>query len=159
MFDYLFWLVRPRFIDPMRRINIEAIQNQTVHMSCEATGDPPPRVTWFKRDVELFPPGSFLTSSSAQDLHKTVMPLQGDQILQITNVQKSDAGDYACMASNGGEAIEKKFNLTVISMCSNFVHSFIDYIFNLFLVLHQAFAYSLFPLIICSYEQVSSCCA
>ncbi|KAL5107767.1 Hemicentin-1 [Taenia crassiceps] len=106
--------VRPRFIDPMRRINIEAIQNQTVHMSCEATGDPPPRVTWFKRDVELFPPGSFLTSGSAQDLHRTVMPLQGDQILQITNVQKSDAGDYACMASNGGEAIEKKFNLTVI---------------------------------------------
>ncbi|EUB62928.1 Hemicentin-1 [Echinococcus granulosus] len=106
--------VRPRFVDPMRKINIEAIQNQTIYMSCEATGDPPPRVTWFKRDVELFPPGSFLTSSSTQDSHKTVMPLQGDQILQITNVQKSDAGDYACMASNGGEAIEKKFNLTVI---------------------------------------------
>ncbi|VUZ55036.1 unnamed protein product [Hymenolepis diminuta] len=108
--------VRPRFLDPIRKINIEAIQNQTVHMSCEATGDPAPRVTWFKRDVELFPPGSFSTSGtgSLHDSTKNVMPLQGDQILQITNVQKSDAGDYTCMASNGGEAIEKKFNLTVI---------------------------------------------
>ncbi|VDN96274.1 unnamed protein product [Rodentolepis nana] len=108
--------VRPRFLDPIRKINIEAIQNQTVHMSCEATGDPTPRITWFKRDVELFPPGSFSTSGtgSLHDSPKNVMPLQGDQILQITNVQKSDAGDYICMASNGGEATEKKFNLTVI---------------------------------------------
>lgn len=108
-------------MDPLRKVSIEAIQNQTVHMSCEATGDPPPRVTWFKRDVELFPPGSFSTTGSGQDSSKNVMPLQGDQILQITNVQKSDAGDYTCMVSNGGEAIEKKFNLSVVSRCHLFM--------------------------------------
>lgn len=116
VFPICFRVVRPRFMDSMRKISINAIQNQTVHMSCEAIGDPPPRVTWFKRDVEVFPLGTFSASGIlGAGERANVMPMQGDQILQLTNVQKDDSGDYTCIVSNGGEAIEKKFNLTVIS--------------------------------------------
>lgn len=93
-----------------------------MHLSCEVTGDPPPGITWFKRDVELFPPNSFISSQGASatgvysQRYPNIMPLQGEQILQLTNVQKADAGDYTCMASNGGDAIEKRFNLNVIRM-------------------------------------------
>ncbi|VDN11827.1 unnamed protein product [Dibothriocephalus latus] len=110
--------VRAQFVNAVRKINIDAIQNQTVHMSCEVTGDPPPKVTWFKRDVELFPMGSFLQPGASAGAFSSrfphIMPLQGEQILQLTNVQREDAGDYTCMATNGGDAIEKKFNLSVI---------------------------------------------
>ncbi len=116
---------------------MEAIQNQTIHLSCEATGDPTPRITWFKRDVELFPMHGGGFGGRTMQHHggisgspRNVIPLQGDQVLQLTNVQKGDAGDYAGMASNGGDAIEKKFNLTVIRK-SIFASYFISY--NVFL--------------------------
>ncbi|CAH8631898.1 unnamed protein product, partial [Dicrocoelium dendriticum] len=106
--------VRPKFIDPIRRTHIQAIQNETIQLTCEATGEPRPRFAWFKRDVEILRPkvGSPLQYSGSD--RSSIAILSGDQILQISNIQLDDKGEYTCTASNGGGTIEKKFNVTVV---------------------------------------------
>ncbi|KAF8561358.1 hypothetical protein P879_00953, partial [Paragonimus westermani] len=105
--------VRPRFVDPTRRTQIQAIQNETLQLPCEATGEPRPRFAWFRRDVEILRP-KVLTPHYAGSEQSNIAILSGDQILQISNIQLSDTGEYTCTASNGGGTIEKKFNVTVI---------------------------------------------
>lgn len=105
--------VRPRFIDPKRREHIQAVQNETIQLMCEATGEPRPQFAWFKRDVEILRP-KVIQSPYAAAHSSNMVILSGDQILQISNIQSVDQGEYACTASNGGGTIEKKFNVTVI---------------------------------------------
>ncbi|CAL8103250.1 unnamed protein product [Calicophoron daubneyi] len=105
--------VRPRFLDPVRRAQIQAIQNETIQLACEATGEPRPRFAWFKRDVEILRP-QVISNRYAGATGSNIAVLSGDQLLQISNIQLEDAGEYACTASNGGGTIEKKFNVSVI---------------------------------------------
>ncbi|KAA0186981.1 Hemicentin 1, partial [Fasciolopsis buskii] len=105
--------VRPRFIDPTRRTHIQAIQNETIQLACEATGEPRPRFAWFKRDVEILRP-KVISPHFEGSQRSNIAILSGDQLLQIANIQLEDKGEYACTASNGGGTIEKKYNVTVI---------------------------------------------
>ncbi|GAA55160.1 hemicentin-1 [Clonorchis sinensis] len=105
--------VRPKFVDATRRIHVQAVQNETIQLQCEATGEPRPRFSWFKRDVEILRP-KVIGSPFGGSERSNIAILSGDQILQISNIQLKDKGEYACTASNGGGTIEKKFNVSVI---------------------------------------------
>ncbi|TPP57161.1 Hemicentin 1 [Fasciola gigantica] len=106
--------VRPRFIDSTRRTHVQAIQNETIQLACEATGEPRPRFAWFKRDVEILRQ-KVISPHFEGSQRSNIAILSGDQLLQISNIQLEDKGEYACTASNGGGTIEKKFNVTVIA--------------------------------------------
>ena len=74
--------------------------NKTASLpKCHVTGNPPPKVTWFKVLGQL-PPGRSLSNNGS---------------LSIQRVQKSDSGHYTCRASNllGTQAAHT--NLVVVS--------------------------------------------
>ena len=52
-------------------------------LTCNASGDPHPRITWTKDGV----PGSLFSASG--------------YLLHLVDVQREDAGSYICTASNG----------------------------------------------------------
>ena len=57
-------------------------ESDDLELSCNATGNPSPNITWFKvRDPS--------------------MNLAPGEVLQVKNVTKSDSGVYQCVASNG----------------------------------------------------------
>ncbi|CAH8874719.1 unnamed protein product [Trichobilharzia szidati] len=105
--------VRPKFVDPTRKIHIQAVQNETIQLACEATGEPRPRFAWFKKDIEIVQP-QFMDPRYIHPQLSSLAILSGDQMLQISNIQPRDQAEYTCTVSNGGGTIEKKFNVTVI---------------------------------------------
>uniref|UniRef100_A0A2I2Y6I0 Leucine rich repeats and immunoglobulin like domains 1 n=1 Tax=Gorilla gorilla gorilla TaxID=9595 RepID=A0A2I2Y6I0_GORGO len=60
---------------------------ETVALQCKATGNPPPRITWFKGDRPL---------SLTERHHLT----PDNQLLVVQNVVAEDAGRYTCEMSN-----------------------------------------------------------
>jgi hemicentin len=78
-------------VPPVLRFDQEdytVIINSPVQMSCEATGLPPPNVTWTKGGIEL-------TGNETNGAH-----LLSNGALRIASVQREDAGHYECVASN-----------------------------------------------------------
>ncbi|KAL3315722.1 hypothetical protein Ciccas_005642 [Cichlidogyrus casuarinus] len=117
--------VRPQFVDRKRKVNINAIQNQTISLMCEVKGDPTPKITWFRKDIEIIsdrreesyqrPNYGSQGASIGGELYNPRMSVDhGDQIIRFSNIQPEDAGEYTCAASNGGGTIERKFIVTVI---------------------------------------------
>ena len=70
-----------------------ALEGVAYTLSCEATGDPMPTVTWIK-------------VSNNQRTH--------GNILKFTNIDRNDAGDYKCEANNrcGMEAKTEAINVS-----------------------------------------------
>ena len=68
---------------PPSQLQISAVQNVTVR--CQATGDPPPKVTWMKENGVL-PVG------------RSKVSLDGTLI--IWNTKQEDSGKYTCVASS-----------------------------------------------------------
>ena len=74
----------PKFaVRPPQKLEVLASQNITV--SCQATGDPKPTVTWMKENGEL-PSGRSKVSV--------------DGTLEIWNFKEEDSGKYTCAASS-----------------------------------------------------------
>ena len=67
------------------------MEGQNVTFSCEVEGNPTPSVTWTKNGQRLnIEANSRLTASSANNSHN----------LTITDVHRSDGGQYRCVANN-----------------------------------------------------------
>ena len=81
--------VGPEISEPP--IDTTKIEGQTVVLSCLVAGYPTPAVAWTKNDVEL---------NSIGNLRLSVSSKNGNHTLKITDVQKSDAGQYRCVANN-----------------------------------------------------------
>ena len=81
--------VGPEISEPP--IDTTKIEGQTVVLSCLVAGYPTPAVAWTKNDVEL---------NSIANLRLSVSSKNGNHTLKITDVQKSDAGQYRCVANN-----------------------------------------------------------
>ena len=68
-------------VAPVRKSEVDAGQN--LMLTCNADGDPKPKVTWTKDGV---PQNQFNSVGSA---------------LHLINIQGKDVGSYRCTASNG----------------------------------------------------------
>ena len=68
------------------RGNRTVLEGDKLNLTCEATGQPEPNITWMKEK-----PGN---------QGNTVVVREG-KVLNITNVKATDAGNYTCTADNG----------------------------------------------------------
>ncbi|KAM3610982.1 uncharacterized protein V6R79_011806 [Siganus canaliculatus] len=79
----------------------EVVLGHPVSLSCESNAIPPPKLSWYKD-------GQKLSSGNG------VVVLPGGQVLQITRVQKEDAGRYTCQAVNEAGEDHMHFDLEVL---------------------------------------------
>ncbi|XP_012329179.2 leucine-rich repeats and immunoglobulin-like domains protein 1 isoform X3 [Aotus nancymaae] len=79
---------------------------ETVALQCKATGNPPPRITWFKGDHPL---------SLTERHHLT----PDNQLLVVQNVVAEDAGQYTCEMSNtlGTERAHSQLSILPAASC------------------------------------------
>ncbi|XP_061698583.1 matrix-remodeling-associated protein 5-like [Syngnathoides biaculeatus] len=82
----------PTFNDDNRYQVIKVRQGATAVIRCQATGDPPPTVTWFSPARRVIPANSGFYSG------RIVVASGGT--LEVHQARKIDAGNYTCRASN-----------------------------------------------------------
>ena len=106
----LFYIsVGPEISEPP--INVTKIEGQTVVLRCLVAGYPTPTVAWTKNGVELNVTANSQLSVSSRD---------GNHTLKITDVQRSDAGQYRCVANNSLQTSESfPSTLTVQCKCKS----------------------------------------
>ncbi|XP_066977996.1 papilin isoform X17 [Macrobrachium rosenbergii] len=85
-------------IDPQ----VTAEENYVINLRCETIGVPKPKVTWYRGNYEVDTEGG---SSRFR-----VLP---NGSLQIVNIERSDAGEYRCKATNILGTAEKTTSFTV----------------------------------------------
>ncbi|XP_034265503.1 hemicentin-1 isoform X1 [Pantherophis guttatus] len=93
--------VPPTIEGPQQEWINETISNP-ITLTCDATGIPPPAITWFKN-------GKPLENSAT---HKLLI-LSGGNKLQIARPDYSDNGNYSCIASNVEGKAQKFYVLSV----------------------------------------------
>uniref|UniRef100_A0A8C1K3P7 Hemicentin-1 n=1 Tax=Cyprinus carpio TaxID=7962 RepID=A0A8C1K3P7_CYPCA len=93
--------VPPRLDGPAVERVVETISNP-VTFACDATGIPPPSLTWLKN-------GRVIENSESLEMHI----LSGGSKLQISRSQLSDSGTYTCVASNVEGKARKNYHLTI----------------------------------------------
>ena len=67
--------------------NITTREGQNVTLHCNATGNPAPKISWYKDGYPINNSFSTILSPSHEQL-------------TITNVNRTDSGDYTCRAKN-----------------------------------------------------------
>ncbi|XP_036128071.1 hemicentin-1 [Molossus molossus] len=93
--------VPPSIEGPEREVVVETISNP-VTLTCDATGIPPPTITWLKNHKPI-------ENSDSLEVHI----LSGGSKLQIARSQRSDSGNYTCIASNMEGKAQKKYILSI----------------------------------------------
>ncbi|KAI1891477.1 hypothetical protein AGOR_G00144220 [Albula goreensis] len=93
--------VPPTIDGPADEKVLETISNP-VTFACDATGIPPPSLTWLKN-------GRPIANSESLEMHI----LSGGGKLQIARTQLSDSATYTCVASNVEGEARKNYQLTV----------------------------------------------
>ncbi|XP_065340926.1 lachesin-like [Cloeon dipterum] len=85
-----------------------ALEGGTVQIKCKATGLPDPTVTWRREDSK-----SIVLRQDGSREKQVVRTVEGE-VLMLTNVARSDMGNYLCIASNGvPPTISKRFSVSV----------------------------------------------
>ncbi|XP_029915084.1 hemicentin-1 [Myripristis murdjan] len=79
----------------------EVVLGHPITLSCESNAIPPPKLSWYREGHKL---------STADG----VVLLPGGQVLQISRVQKEDAGKYTCQAVNEAGEDRMHFDLEVL---------------------------------------------
>ena len=87
---------------------ITVSQGDPLSLDCEATGNPPPSITWFK-DGDI------------------LMPINGrvsiiNQVVFITSLYSTDEGNYTCVASNSEGSVSDSTLITVLGE-TTFIHT------------------------------------
>uniref|UniRef100_A0A3Q3K3Y4 Hemicentin 1 n=1 Tax=Monopterus albus TaxID=43700 RepID=A0A3Q3K3Y4_MONAL len=93
--------VPPSIDGPAEESVVETISNP-VTFACDATGIPPPSLSWLKN-------GRPIENTESLEMHI----LSGGSKLQIAWSQLSDSGTYMCVASNVEGKAHKSYHLTV----------------------------------------------
>ncbi|XP_029988074.1 hemicentin-1 [Sphaeramia orbicularis] len=93
--------VPPSIDGPAEESVVETISNP-VTFACDATGIPPPSLTWLKN-------GRPIENSESLEMHI----FSGGGKLQIARSQLSDSGTYTCVASNVEGKARKSYRLTI----------------------------------------------
>ena len=76
--------------------------NQQLYLTCEASGNPPPKIVWMRQYQVIPPYGN--PSVRIRD--------QGRQLL-LTNAQLLDEGEYTCLVSNPAGNASVDFSVSV----------------------------------------------
>ncbi|XP_011246353.1 hemicentin-1 isoform X3 [Mus musculus] len=93
--------VPPTIEGPETEVIVETISNP-VTLTCDATGIPPPTITWLKNHKPI-------ENSDPLEVHI----LSGGSKLQIARPQRSNSGNYTCVASNMEGKAQKNFILFI----------------------------------------------
>nr|XP_054608122.1 hemicentin-1 isoform X2 [Nothobranchius furzeri] len=93
--------VPPSIDGPGNESVVETISNP-VTLTCDATGIPPPSLTWLKN-------GHPIENSDSLEMHI----FSGGSKLQIARLQFPDGGTYTCVASNMEGTAHKSYHLTL----------------------------------------------
>ncbi|XP_061539337.1 LOW QUALITY PROTEIN: hemicentin-1 [Phycodurus eques] len=94
-------LVPPSIVEQGSVTDTKVKERHNITLTCEASGNPIPEITWLKDGKELVP-----------DRHNHV--LSYGRYLQISGVQVADTGRYSCLASNNAGDRSRHFNLNVL---------------------------------------------
>lgn len=86
--------------------NVTVSEGDTATLSCLATGDPAPVVTWLRG-------GATVPDAGTPRYH--ISP--NSSSLLITAVEEGDGGVFVCRATNPGGVQEANVSLTVYSTC------------------------------------------
>ncbi|KAG9483371.1 hypothetical protein GDO78_009341 [Eleutherodactylus coqui] len=81
--------------------NVTIVEKNPMTLTCEVSGIPPPKITWYKDDYPI-------TSD------QTPQVMSGGMILRFLHTAHSDAGRYRCVASNAAGEKSKNFQLNVL---------------------------------------------
>ncbi|XP_047376657.1 hemicentin-1 isoform X4 [Sciurus carolinensis] len=93
--------VPPSIEGPEKEVVMETISNP-VTLTCDATGIPPPTIVWLKNHKPI-------ENSDSLEVHI----LSGGSKLQIARSQRSDSGNYTCIASNVEGKAQKNYVLLI----------------------------------------------
>ncbi|XP_004706727.1 hemicentin-1 [Echinops telfairi] len=93
--------VPPSIEGPGEETVVETISNP-VTLTCDATGIPPPAITWLKNHKPI-------ENSGSLEVHI----LSGGSKLQIARSQFSDSGNYTCIASNMEGKAQKNYMVSI----------------------------------------------
>nr|DBA18217.1 TPA: hypothetical protein GDO54_016492 [Pyxicephalus adspersus] len=93
-------LVPPRFTGTVLE-DVKVKEKSDVVLSCEATGNPVPQITWLKDGQPL-----------QEDTHHHIK--DGGQRFQIINATETDTGRYVCIVSNLAGDKSRSFSLAVM---------------------------------------------
>uniref|UniRef100_H0WC62 Hemicentin-1 n=1 Tax=Cavia porcellus TaxID=10141 RepID=H0WC62_CAVPO len=93
--------VLPSIEGPESEVIVETVSNP-VTLTCDATGIPPPMITWLKNHKPI-------ENSDSLEVHI----LSGGSKLQIARSQHSDSGNYSCIASNMEGKAQKNYILLI----------------------------------------------
>ncbi|XP_055962583.1 hemicentin-1 [Sorex fumeus] len=93
--------VPPTIEGPEREAVVETAGNP-VTLACDAAGIPPPTLTWLKNHKPI-------ESSDSLEVHI----MSGGSRLKIARTQRSDGGNYTCIASNLEGKAQKLYSLSV----------------------------------------------
>ncbi|CAL4142599.1 unnamed protein product, partial [Meganyctiphanes norvegica] len=92
----------PPDIDAISEVKThEAALGEPVVFECNANGDPPPQVSWFREEISV-------------QAQARMQLLENNHVLIITSVQENDEGNYKCLASNLVGVTEETFELIVL---------------------------------------------
>ncbi|XP_063600047.1 hemicentin-1-like [Penaeus indicus] len=92
----------PPDIDTIQEVNDHvAAVGEPVVFECDARGDPPPEVTWYRGSAPL-------------EHHSRLQLLEENHVLIITSIQEGDGGEYTCLATNLAGLTEETFRLNVL---------------------------------------------
>ncbi|XP_045626988.1 hemicentin-2 [Ursus americanus] len=94
-------LVPPRIENEDREEAVKVPEGQTAHLTCNATGHPQPKVTWFKDGRPL----------AGGDAHH-ISP--DGALLQVLQANLSSSGHYSCIAANAVGEKTRHFQLSVL---------------------------------------------
>ncbi|XP_040264776.1 hemicentin-1 isoform X1 [Bufo bufo] len=95
-------LVPPAFSGKFQEYeNVSVVEKNPVTLTCEVSGLPPPKITWYKDDYPI-------TSDQPAQV------MSGGAILRFLHTSLSDAGRYRCVVSNAAGEKSKNFQLNVL---------------------------------------------
>ncbi|XP_077013357.1 hemicentin-1 isoform X4 [Tamandua tetradactyla] len=93
--------VPPSIESPEKEVVVETLSNP-VTLTCDAAGIPPPTISWLKNYKPI-------ENSDSLEVHI----LSGGSKLQIARSQRSDSGNYTCIASNTEGKAQKNYILSI----------------------------------------------